>query len=84
MIIICNYDWNKQTIKQKQHSFKEECKKINNIISSYNIPLVLVEMDVSYCDFDESPSRDELIELSSLFDVEDIYIQTKQHGREKL
>ena len=63
---------------------KEECKKINNIISSYNIPLVLVEMDVSYCDFDESPSRDELIELSSLFDVEDIYIQTKQHGREKL
>lgn len=30
------------------------------------------------------PSRDELIELSSLFDVEDIYIQTKQHGREKL
>ena len=41
-------------------------------------------MDVSYCDFDESPSRDELIELSSLFDVEDIYIQTKQHGREKL
>lgn len=63
---------------------KEECKKINNIISSYNIPLILVEMDVSYCDFDESPSRDELIELSSLFDVEDIYIQTKQHGREKL
>lgn len=63
---------------------KEECKKINNVISSYNIPLILVEMDVSYCDFDESPSRDELIELSSLFDVEDIYIQTKEYGREKI
>ena len=63
---------------------EEECKKINNIISSYNIPLILVEMDVSYCDFDKSPSRDELIELSSLFDVENIYIQTKEYGREKL
>lgn len=63
---------------------KEECKKINNIISSYNIPLVLVEMDVSCCNFDKSPSRDELMKLSSLFDVENIYIQTKQYGREEI
>ena len=40
-------------------------------------------MDVSYCDFDKSPSKQELLNAASFFSMQDVYIETKANGIEK-
>ena len=41
-------------------------------------------MDVSYCDFNQSPSRQELLKATSFFSKNDVYIETKANGVEKI
>lgn len=79
-----NYNCEFNLVYHKDYISKEECIKINEIISNYNIPLVFVEMDTSYCDLKGSCSKEELIDISTLFTTKEKYIQTIEYGREKV
>ena len=78
-----NYNCELNLVYHPDYLQDEELIQINDIISCFDIPLKIVEMDVSYCDFNQPPSRQELLKAVSFFPNNDIYIETKINGIEK-
>ena len=79
-----NYNCELNLVYHPDYLQDKELSQINNIISRFNIPLRVVEMDVSYCNFNQSPSRQELLKATSFFSKNDVYIETKANGIEKV
>ena len=77
----CNCEFN--LVYHSNYLSDIELSKINENILCFDIPLKIVEMDVSYCDFDKSPSKQELLNAASFFSMQDVYIETKANGIEK-
>ena len=85
--IIENYDTYLEfnLVYHPQYISKTELKQINEIIKKYDVPLVLVQMDIDFMDsINDKVSRKELIRAAELFDNKNIYLLTKEFGREKL
>jgi pyruvate formate lyase activating enzyme len=85
--IIENYDTYLEfnLVYHPQYISKTELKQINEIIKKYDVPLVLVQMDIDFMDsINDKVSKKELIRAAELFDNENIYLLTKEFGREKL
>ena len=78
----CNCEFN--LVYHSNYLSDIELSKINENILCFDIPLKIVEMDVSYCDFDKSPSKQELLNAASFFSMKDVYIETKANGIEKV
>ena len=79
-----NYNCELNLVYHPDYLQDKELSQINNIISRFDIPLKIVEMDVSYCDFNQSPSREELLKATSFFSKNNVYIETKANGIEKV
>ena len=79
-----NYNCELNLVYHPDYLQDKELSQINNIISRFDIPLKVVEMDVSYCDFNQSPSRGELLKATSFFSKNNVYIETKANGIEKV
>ena len=79
-----NYNCELNLVYHPDYLQDKELSQINNIISRFDIPLRIVEMDVSCCDFNQSPSRQELLKATSFFPKNDVYIETKANGIERV
>ena len=79
-----NYNCELNLVYHPDYLQDKELSQINNIISRFDIPLRIVEMDVSYCDFNQSPSRQELLKATSFFPKNDVYIETKANSIERV
>ena len=85
--IIENYDTNLEfnLVYHPQYISKTELKQINEIIKKYNVPLVLVQMDVDFMDsINNKVSKKELVRAANFFDNKKVYLLTKEFGREKI
>lgn len=85
--IIENYDTYLEfnLVYHPQYISKTELKQINEIIKKYNVPLVLVQMDIDFMDsINNKVSKKELVRAANFFDNKKVYLLTKEFGREKI
>ena len=85
--IIENYDTYLEfnLVYHPQYISNTELKQINEIIKKYDVPLVLVQMDIDFMNsINDKVSKEELIHAANFFDNKEIYLLTKEFGREKI
>ena len=85
--IIENYDTYLEfnLVYHPQYISKTELKQINEIIKKYDVPLVLVQMDIDFMDsINNKVSKKELVRAANFFDNKKVYLLTKEFGRESI